>query len=459
MHHSVPGTNGAFLASIALMNLIQAINSLLWGAPALILLVGTGLFLTIMLRFVQIRKLGRAFKTLFGKYDNDEQPGEISRFKALVTGLSGTIGTGNIAGVATAITMGGPGAIFWMWLTAIVGMATKYVSCTLAVKFREKDRYGVIAGGPMYTLKNGLNMPKLGGAFALFTIVASFGIGNTVQANSIVDGLHYVLPAEHFSKIYIGIILAILVGVVILGGIKRIAKVAAAIVPIMAIIYCGTAITVLALHASQIPAAFAKIFNMALNPHAAGGGMLGAAIRYGVARGVFSNEAGLGSAPIAHAAAKTKDPKQQGLVAMLDPLIDTLIICTMTALVIIINGNHHPNLTGASLSAFAFQHGLNSLIGAWVVGFGLIFFAYSTMIAWCYYGDRCVVYLLGNRAVTIYRALFTLVIIPGAIAPLHLIWELADLANILMAAPNLLSLILLARPLRGSMQPVAGSNQ
>ncbi len=420
-----------------------------WGIPSIILLVGTGLYLTIRMRFIQFRGLKHAFQLVSGKYDNKSDPGEVSHFQALSIALSATVGTGNIAGVATAIAFGGPGAVFWMWITALVGMATKFTSCTLALKYREYHPDGSISGGPMYTLKNALNMPKLGMLFAIFTLIASFGIGNMVQANSVADGLGYIFPqiAEDDHRLYLGVILAILVGLVIIGGIKRIAKVASRIVPLMAIIYCGAALLILILNIEKIPSAFATIINLALNPYAAGGGAIGAAIQYGVARGVFSNESGLGSAPMAHAAAQTSEPVREGLVAMLGPFIDTIIICTMTALVIVIMGawgEARPEaLKGAALSAYAFEQGLGKF-GGWVVGIGLVFFAFSTIIAWSYYGDRSAEFIFGERAILPYRIVYTVLVVIGAYIPLQLVWNFADIANILMAAPNLISLILLA---------------
>ncbi|MDY6978512.1 MAG: sodium:alanine symporter family protein [Pseudomonadota bacterium] len=418
-----------------------------WGIPSIILLVGTGLYLTIRLRFVQIRGFKHSWQIIRGTYDKPLDPGEVTHFQALSTALSATVGTGNIAGVATAIAFGGPGAVFWMWITALVGMATKFASCSLALKFRRFHPDGSVSGGPMYTLLYGLNFKTLAVLFAAFTLIASFGIGNMVQANSVVDGLAYVFPGIIDYRLGIGVIIAILVGLVIIGGIKRIARVTSRIVPFMAVFYCGAALLVLFLNLDKIPAAFATIFNLALNPWAAGGGAIGAAIQYGVARGVFSNEAGLGSAPMAHAAARTSEPAREGLVAMMGPFIDTIVICTMTALVIVIMGawgDARPDgLEGAALSAYAFEQGLGS-IGSWVVGIGLVFFAYSTMIAWSYYGDRSAEFLFGERAVMPYRIVFTVLVVVGAYVPLQLVWNFADIANILMAAPNLISLILLA---------------
>jgi AGCS family alanine or glycine:cation symporter len=418
-----------------------------WGIPSIVLLVGTGLYLTIRMRGIQLRGFRHATNLVQGKYDKADDPGEVTHFQALSTALSATIGTGNIAGVATAITLGGPGAVFWMWITALVGMATKYASCTLAVKYRYLHPNGEVSGGPMYTLRDGLGMPKLGAAFAVFTLIASFGIGNMVQANSVVDGIGFILPGLADYKMTLGVIMAIAVGLVIIGGIKRIARVASTIVPFMAVTYILASLIILTMNFTAIPEALWTIINHALNPWAAGGGAVGAAIQYGVARGVFSNESGLGSAPMAHAAARTSEPVREGLVAMLGPFIDTLIICTMTALVIIIVGawgDARPeDLTGAALSAYAFSQVLGD-VGGWVVGFGLMFFAYSTIIAWSYYGDRSAEYLFGEKAVLPYRVIYIVLVVVGASVPLQLVWNFADIANIFMAAPNLISLILLA---------------
>ena len=417
-----------------------------WGIPSIILLVGTGLYLTIRLNFIQIRGFKRSFQLITGKYDRKDDPGEVTHFQALSAALSATIGTGNIAGVATAIAFGGPGAVFWMWVTAIVGMASKYTSCMLALKFRYVHPNGEVSGGPMYTLRDGLKMPGLGAVFAVFALIASFGIGNMVQANSVVDGFIFVAPQAAEHKLVIGMVMAMAVGLVIIGGIKRIAKVASRIVPFMAIAYCGSAMLILVMNIDKIPSAFATIFNYALNPWAVGGGVIGSALHYGVARGVFSNESGLGSAPMAHAAARTTEPVREGLVAMVGPFIDTIVICTMTALVIIVMGawgDAKPEgLNGAALSAFAFQQGLGK-IGGWIVGLGLVFFAYSTIIAWSYYGDRSAEYLFGERAVLPYRMVYTVLVVVGAYVPLKLVWNFADIANILMALPNLISVILL----------------
>jgi AGCS family alanine or glycine:cation symporter len=431
---------------VSLTDFTGMLAGYVWGIPSIILLVGTGLYLTIRLGFIQIRGFKHSFQLISGRYERAGDPGEVTHFQALSAALSATIGTGNIAGVATAIAFGGPGAVFWMWVTALVGMATKYTSCALALKFRNIHPNGEISGGPMYTLRNALGMPKLGAAFAIFTLIASFGIGNMVQSNSVVDGFRFVIPRAAEFKLIIGIIIAIAVGLVIIGGIRRIAKVASRIVPFMAIAYCSSAILILALNIDKIPGAFFTIINHALNPWAVGGGAIGTALHYGVARGVFSNESGLGSAPMAHAAARTTEPVREGLVAMIGPFIDTIVICTMTALVIIVMGawgDAKPEgLNGAALSAYAFQQAIGKA-GAWIVGLGLVFFAYSTIIAWSYYGDRSAEYLFGERAVMPYRIIYTVFVVVGAYVPLKLVWNFADITNMFMAVPNLISLIFL----------------
>ncbi len=427
------------------------ISGLLWGSPiTLLLLLGTGLYLTIRLRFVQLAGFKHSFQLIAGKYDHPDDSGEVSHFQALATALSATIGTGNIAGVATAISLGGPGALFWMWVTAFIGMATKFTECTLSLKFREIDENGNIAGGPMYTLLHGLKMKKTAMAFAFFALVASFGIGNMVQANSVVDGLAYLHPEARNYSWVIGLVMAVMVGLVILGGVKRIARVASTIVPFMALMYVAAAMIVLFNNMDALPSALSTIFNHALHPRSVGGAVVGEAIRWGVARGLFSNEAGLGSAPIAHAAAKTNEPVREGLVAMMGPFIDTLIVCSMTGLVIIVTGSYidrPDDLVGAALTAAAFSSELGDG-GAAVVGLGLTLFAFSTIIAWSYYGDRSAKFLFGENAVMPYRVIYTLAVVVGAAVPLQLVWNIADITNLLMALPNLLSLILLAALVR-----------
>ena len=431
------------------------VSGLLWkNSLTLLLLLGTGIYLTIRMGLVQIRGFHHATQLVGGRYSSHKDVGEVSHFQALSTALSATVGTGNIAGVATAISLGGPGALFWMWVTAFIGMATKFTECTLSLKFREVAPDGQVAGGPMYTLLHGLKMPRLATAFASFALIASFGIGNMVQANSVVDGLGFVFPAVKEDGWLLGMVMAMLVGMVILGGVKRIARVASTLVPFMAIFYVAGSLLVLANHAADLPAALFTIVNNALNPWAVGGGAVGEAIRWGVARGLFSNEAGLGSSPMAHAAARTNEPVREGLVAMMEPFIDTLVICSMTGLVIVSTGAylHHPDDTvGAALTAYAFSETLGAG-GAWVVGIGLTLFAFSTMISWSYYGDRAAKFLFGDGAVQPYRVIYTLMVVFGAAVPLPLVWNLADITNLFMALPNLLSLILLAGLVRSLKQ-------
>ena len=372
--------------------------------------------------------------------------GDISSFNALMTSLSATIGTGNIAGVATAIFLGGPGALFWMWVTALVGMATKYAEAVLAVHYRETDENGNKVGGPMYYIKNGLGhrFAWLGTTFAVFGALAGFGIGNTIQANSVADALYSKFAISHTLT---GLIIAALVGAVLLGGIKRIAQVAGKLVPFMAVAYVLAAGAILILHAEKVPAAFDLIFTYAFTPVAASGGFAGAAvwaaIRFGVARGIFSNEAGLGSAPIAHAAAITNSPVRQGTIAMMGTFIDTIIICSMTGLVIIVSGVWTSGETGATLSALAFESTVPG-VGSYVVTLGLSVFAFTTILGWSIYSEKCVTYLLGIKAVIPFRILWILAVPLGAISYLEFIWLVADTLNALMAIPNLIALLLLS---------------
>ncbi|MDH5517168.1 MAG: sodium:alanine symporter family protein [Gammaproteobacteria bacterium] len=423
------------------------IAGLLWGnVLTLAVLLGVGLYLTIKLNFVQIKGFRHSLHLIRGKHDKAACDGEVSHFQALSTALSATVGTGNIAGVATAISLGGPGALFWMWVTAFFGMATKFAESTLALKFREVGADGVIAGGPMYTLMNGLKMKRTAIFFAFFAMIASFGIGNLVQVNSVVDGLIFVAPDIKEYSWLIGVSMALMVGMVIIGGVKRIAKIASIIVPFMAVIYVVAAMIVLLNNFSAIPQALATILNHALNPWAVGGAAVGEAIRWGVARGLFSNEAGLGSSPMAHAAAATNEPVREGLVAMMEPFIDTLVICTLTGLAIVVTGAYltaPEGVAGASLTAYAFSQSIGEG-GAALVGISLSLFAFSTIIAWSYYGDRSVKFLFGDAAVLPYRLIYTVLIVVGAVVPLQLVWNIADITNILMAIPNLLALILLS---------------
>ncbi len=428
-----------------LSNLVHALNDLVWGVPMLILILGTGLFLTAGLGAMPLRRIGYGFRMLWrGRHAEGE--GDITPFNALMTSLSATIGTGNIAGVATAIFMGGPGALFWMWCTALVGMATKYAEAVLAVKYREVDEEGNHIGGPMFYIRNGLgrNWAWLGTLFAIFGALAGFGIGNTVQANSVADALgsNFGLP-----PLAVGIGMAVLVGLVLIGGIRWIAEVAGKLVPFMAIAYVGGGLVVLGLHVSEIPAAIGLIVQQAFTPTAAAGGFAGAgvllAIQWGVARGIFSNEAGLGSAPIAHAAAETDNPVRQGTVAMLGTFIDTIIVCSITGLVIVVTGAWTSGETGASLSRLAFETALPDA-GGHVVTFGLALFAFTTLLGWSFYGEKCVEYLFGVRAILPFRLLWVIAIPVGATSSLKFTWLVADTLNALMALPNLVALLLLS---------------
>ncbi|MGM0450738.1 MAG: alanine/glycine:cation symporter family protein [Pseudomonadota bacterium] len=425
---------------------LESISGVVWGPAMLALLLGTGLYLTLGLRGMPIRRIGYGFRQiLLGRHAGDRDEGEITPFQALSTSLSATIGTGNIGGVATAIALGGPGAVFWMWMTALVGMATKYAEAVLAVKYREVDEEGRYVGGPMYYIKNGLGdkWKWLGALFALFAMVAAFGIGNTVQANAVADVVETNLSIAPWVT---GVVLAVLVFLVIIGGIRRIAQLTEKVVPLMAIIYILGALAVIVWNLPDVPGALAQIVTDAFTGTAASGGFAGAAvwaaIRFGVARGVFSNEAGLGSAPIAHAAARTNNPVRQGTVGMMGTFIDTIIVCTMTALVIVLTGVWQTGESGAGLTSMAFSQGIPG--GAWVVTFGMLFFAFTTIVAWSYYGERCAEYLFGVKVIMPYRYLWVILLVVGAVANLELIWLIADVLNALMAIPNLIALLALS---------------
>ena len=423
-------------------NLNSTVNGIVWGPPMLILLVGTGIILTFRLKALQFSNLLYAHKMIFKKHEGLE--GDISNYQALTTALAATIGTGNIAGVATAIAAGGPGAVFWMWVTGLVGMATKYAEAVLAVKYREKDKRGEMAGGPMYYIEKGLGLKWLAVLFAFFGAIAAFGIGNMVQANSVADAIYTTFGVQHWIT---GLILVIFTGIVLLGGIKSIGKVTAYIVPIMAVFYILGGSVVIILNAAYVPAAFASIFSDAFTGNAVAGGALGTVIRYGVARGVFSNEAGLGSAPIAAAAARTDHPVRQALVSMTQTFIDTLVVCSFTALSILssglvgtINPDTGAAYTGAALTTVAFNEAIPG-IGGIIVAVGIVFFAYSTILGWSYYGEKCLEYLVGEKGVILYRVIFVSFIMVGALSGLQFIWDLADTMNGLMALPNLIGLL------------------
>lgn len=429
----------------AVSTAVSAVNSVVWGPLMLVLILGTGLYLMAGLKFMPLRHIPQAFRLLLAGRQADSSEGQITPFNALMTSLSATIGTGNIAGVATAISIGGPGALFWMWCTALVGMATKYGEAVCAVEYREVDADGNYAGGPMYYIKNGLGSQWkwLALAFAFFGAIAGFGIGNTVQAHSVAEAMEstFAIPPAFSAAVMV-----VLVGLVLLGGVKRIAGVAGVLVPFMALSYLSIGVVILLVNIGEIPAAISLIIDSAFNGAAATGGFAGAgimlAIQLGVARGVFSNEAGLGSAPIAHAAAQTDDPVKQGTIAMLGTFIDTLIVCTITGLVIVLTGEWMSGAKGASLTAASFAAVIP--LGDVLVSLGLCIFAFTTILGWSYYGERCTVYLLGVRALLPFRVLWVLAIPLGTQLDLKFVWLLADTLNALMALPNLIALLLLS---------------
>ena len=425
--------------------LLNTIDTFVWGPPLLVLLVGTGIWLTIRLKLLQVFKLGDALKLIF--FAKNDGHGDVNSFKALCTALAATVGTGNIVGVATAIKAGGPGALFWMWMAAFFGMATKYAEGLLAIKFRSKDEIGQVAGGPMYYIELGLGKKfrPLAILFAVFTIlVAFFGIGTFAQVNAIVDSMKISFGVP----IYItDIILTLLVGIIIFGGLKSIARAATAIVPFMAVLYFVTCFSILILHITEIPAAIMLIIDSAFNGHAALGGFAGStmmmAMQNGIARGVFCNESGLGSAPIAAAAAKTNWPAEQGLISMTGTFIDTLFICTMTGTTLILTGEWAGTHAGAAMTNAAFSYDYGS-IGGIILTVSLILFAFTTILGWNYYGERACQYLFGIKGIVPYRIIFTILVASGAYLELQSIWVLADIVNGLMAIPNLIAVLLLS---------------
>ncbi len=428
-----------------LMQLNSTVNGFVWGPPMLVLLVGTGVYLTFRTNFFSILKLGYVLKnTLFKIFAKGQAgEGEITPFQAVATALAATVGTGNIAGVATAIALGGPGAVFWMWLSAIFGMTTKFGEVVLSIKYREKTPDGRFVGGPMYYIQNGTGQKWLAKVFAVFGALAAFGIGNMVQSNSVAASLQ-----ESFSvpPLVTGLVLAALTALVILGGIKRIGAVTERLVPLMATIYILGALFIIFMNASHIPEAFGLIFSNAFTPTAATGGFAGATlamgIRFGIARGVFSNEAGLGSAPIAHAAATTDHPVRQGLWGVFEVFMDTIVICSLTALAILVSGLWDSGVTGAALTTQAFDEAI--IGGGYIVSVGIMLFAFSTILGWSYYGERCAEYLFGPKAIVPYRVVWIPFVIIGSIGGLTFVWDLADTLNGLMAIPNLIGVVLLS---------------
>lgn len=430
---------------LAIESLLATLSGWVWGPPMLTLLVGTGLYLTVILKGMQFRALPHALRLIFHK--DHGHAGDISHFAALMTALAATVGIGNIVGVATAITLGGPGAVFWMWMTGLVGMATKYSEAVLAVKYREKGPHGM-RGGPMYYLANGAGLPKLGWLFAFFTALATFGIGNMTQANATAKILESTF---HIDPLVTGLVLMVLTGLVILGGIKSIGRFSSLLVPIMILGYVGGGLWVLALNVSEIPHAFLLIFDHAFSGSAATGGFAGAtlaaAMRYGIARGVFSNESGLGSAPIAAAAARTQDPVKQALVSMTQTFIDTLLVCTMTALVILTSTAWTQGVSASELTSVSFGQTLGQS-GAVLVAIATALFAYSTLIGWNYYGEKAIEYIFGPKAIPSYRVLFVSLVVVGSLTSLEFVWNFSDLMNGLMAVPNLIALLILSPVIR-----------
>jgi AGCS family alanine or glycine:cation symporter len=435
----------------------STINGWVWGPVTMALLMGTGLYLTILTRGVQFRWLGKALREVLGKvFTKTRAEGTVTPFQAVATALASTVGVGNIAGVSTAITIGGPGALFWLVVSGLLGMGTKFAEVVLAITYREQDDTGTYRGGAMYILKNGLKAPWLGSLFALLTALAAFGIGNMVQANSVAESVKasFGVPA-HVS----GIVIVVLTGVVILGGITRIADVTQFLVPFMCISYLLGAAVILLTHAGRIPGVVETVLASAFTGHAAVGGFAGAgmrqALRYGVARGLFSNEAGLGSAPMVHATARTDHPVRQGLYGIFEVFVDTILVCASTGLVVLVTGEWSNGLTGAALAAKAFETGLPGFWGDVVVTTGILTFAFSTLLGWSFYGETAIAYLLGTRAILPYRLLWLVAAYLGATGSLHVVWDVADTLNGLMALPNLAALLLLSPVVARSLRDFA----
>ena len=423
---------------------VGKVSDLVWGPYMLALIVGTGVYLTVRLKLLQFRFLGYALKQSFSpltQHEGKQHQGDVSHFGALMTALAATIGTGNIAGVATAVVLGGPGAVFWMWITAIFGMATKYAEGVLAVKYRIVNSKGEMSGGPMYYIERGIGWKWLAVAFALFGSLAAFGIGSSVQSNSVARSITASFPDIDGWKT--GVVLTAFTGFVILGGIKSIARASSIIVPVMAVGYVIGGLIIMLMNPEKVGPAIALILSDAFTGQAMAGGALGTVIRYGVARGVFSNEAGMGSAPIAAAAAKTDHPVRQALVSMTGTFLDTIIVCSITGIVLVMGGIYMNGETGAALTTHTFNELLPGF-GGWVVTFGLVFFAYSTILGWCYYGEKCATYLFGEGFVQPYRIIYTITVFLGTVASLDLVWSIADVFNGLMALPNLIGLLVLS---------------
>ena len=440
-----------------LLNITEQISGLVWGWPMIVLLLGTHVFLTVRLKFPQ-RKIFTAIKLSVTK--DSKSTGDVSQFAALATSLAATIGTGNIIGVATAVSLGGPGAVLWCWITGVFGIATKYGEGLLAIKYRVKTKDGRMLGGPMYALQNGLGYKWLGMLFCIFASIAAFGIGNTVQANAISENLSLVcedfISPEH-TKMMVGFTLAALIGFVIIGGVKSISKWCTALVPMMAMLYVLGCIYILCINHGYLGEAISLICHEAFSLKAVGGGTAGTvlmmAARYGIARGLFSNESGMGSAPIVAAAAQTRNPVRQALVSSTGTFWDTVIICAITGLVIVTSIIADPAISqedGGMLTKKAF--GMIPYVGTPILTFGIITFAFSTILGWSYYGERAMEYLLGRRSIIFYRIVFVLLVFAGATMSLSLVWNLADIMNALMAVPNLISLLLLSKVIANETQ-------
>jgi AGCS family alanine or glycine:cation symporter len=419
------------------------LNGYVWGWPMIVLLVGTGLLLTIVTGGAQFRYLGFALREVLGKItQKSTAAGEVSPFQAVATALASTVGVGNIAGVATAISIGGPGALFWLWVSGVLGMCTKFAEIVVAIHYREPDANGQMRGGAMYVLRKGLGMPWLGTIFAGLVALAAFGIGNMVQSNSVASSLQ---ASFGVSPSITGLILAIVTASVILGGIKRIGQFTEYLVPFMAVFYLAGGLFILVRFASELPAAISLVMSSAFSGAAATGGFAGStvmlAMRYGIARGLFSNEAGLGSAPLVHAAARTDHPVRQGLYGIFEVFVDTILVCTTTGLAILVTGVWSGGTTGAELAGQAFSVGLPGTWGNIVVTTSLVLFAFSTVIGWSYYGETAIVYLFGPKAATPYKLAWLIFIYLGAVGSLHLVWDVADTLNGLMAIPNLVAVL------------------
>lgn len=431
----------------------ENINSVLWGPIMLLFLLGTGVWLTFHLGFIQIRFLGKGFKTTFAPLFRKDQEDGINSFKALATSISAQVGTGNLAGVATAISAGGPGAIFWMWISSFFGMATIFAESVLAQTYKKKQG-GQPVGGPAFYIRYGLGSKWLAGFFAVAIIIALGFVGNMVQSNAITVAANQALQTNSFSiSLGIGIFVAFFAGLILFGGINRISNFAGNVVPVMALLYILGSLAIVILYWDQLLPTLSLIVNAAINPNAAAGGVLGAtvkeAVRYGIARGLFSNEAGMGSTPHAHAVAKVKHPAEQGLVAMVGVFIDTVIICTLTALIVLMTGAHKTNLEGSAITQEGFARGLGEF-GVPFIAVCLLFFAFTTILGWAYFGEVNVRYLFGEKGVPTYRAIVLLFIVIGSVLKVEFVWEVADTFNALMVLPNILALLLLTRVIKRS---------